>query len=261
MKILVNGIGGFMGREVAKLCEAGYRGASLGIGVDVSADGSDACCVASLSEVKNAREIDCVVDFSHHSCAPALLEFCKKNGLAAVVATTGHTEVEVAAIHAAAESIPVFFSANMSLGVALLLELAKTTAAALPEAEIEIIEKHHDRKLDAPSGTALMLANAICEVRPDAYPKTGRSGQGKRTCEEIGIHAIRMGNIVGEHEVIVGTPNQTITLKHEAHSRALFAEGALAAASFVCRMAPGLYDMKSLVGGEKKDAALSGAHA
>ena len=144
----------------------------------------------------------------------------------------------------------------MSLGVALLVELAKTAALAMPDAEIEIIEKHHDRKIDAPSGTALMIAKAITEVRPDAYNNLGRSGQGKRTQNEIGIHAIRMGNIVGEHEVIIGTQNQTITLKHEAHSRALFAEGAIAAAAFLVGCEPGLYDMKSLIGGKSKNEAL-----
>ena len=154
-------------------------------------------------------------------------------------------------IAAAAEKIPLFFSANMSLGVALLVELAKQAAAAFPEAEIEIIEKHHDRKVDAPSGTALMLADALCEVRPEATVNCGRSGQGKRTQGEIGIHAVRMGNIVGEHEVMIGTPNQTITLKHEAHSRALFAEGALAAAAFLIGKEVGIYDMKSLVSGTK----------
>ena len=148
---------------------------------------------------------------------------------------------------AAAEKIPLFFAANYSLGIALLIELAKKTAAAMPEAEIEIIEKHHDRKLDAPSGTALALAKAIQEVRPAAAINCGRSGQGKRTPDEIGIHAIRMGNIVGEHEVMIGTPNQTITLKHEAHDRALFAEGALAAAEFLCGKSAGLYDMQSLI--------------
>jgi 4-hydroxy-tetrahydrodipicolinate reductase len=140
----------------------------------------------------------------------------------------------------------------MSLGVALLVELAKTAAAAMPDAEIEIIEKHHNRKIDAPSGTALMIANAIMDVRPDAYTNLGRSGQGKRTPEEIGIHAIRMGNIVGEHEVILGTQNQSVTLKHEAHSRALFAEGALAAAAFIIGCEKGLYDMKSLINGAPK---------
>ena len=169
------------------------------------------------------------------------------NHLPLVLATTGQTDEERAEILAASEKIPLFFAANYSLGIALLIELAKKTAALMPDAEIEIIEKHHDRKLDAPSGTALAIAKAICEVRPAATIHNGRSGYGKRTPEEIGIHAIRMGNIVGEHEVIIGTPNQTLTLKHEAHSRSLFAEGALAAAEFLCDKPAGLYDMKSLV--------------
>ena len=147
----------------------------------------------------------------------------------------------------ASEYIPLFFSANYSFGIALLIDLAKKTAAAMPDAEIEIIEKHHDRKLDAPSGTAVAIANAITEVRPSAYAVTGRSGMGKRTKEEIGIHAVRMGNIVGEHEVIIGTPNQTITLKHEAHDRALFAEGALTAAKFLYNKPAGFYNMNDLI--------------
>ena len=250
MNILLNGICGHMGQEVVKLCNAGYRGAALAAGVDAFSQGGETVPVyKSYDEMTSAEGIDCIVDFSHHTCIGAIMEFAAANGVPAVIATTGHTEEEKAAIYAAAEKVPVFFSANMSLGVALLVELAKTAAAAMPEAEIEIIEKHHNRKLDAPSGTALMIANALCEVRPDAYVHNGRSGQGKRTPEEIGIHAIRMGNIVGEHEVIVGTQNQTITLKHEAHSRALFAEGALAAAAFLVNQKPGLYDMKSLVTG------------
>jgi 4-hydroxy-tetrahydrodipicolinate reductase len=177
------------------------------------------------------------------------LEYATSHGIPAVIATTGHTPEELAAIDAATEKIAVFRSANMSLGVALLVELAKITAKTFPDADIEIIEKHHNRKLDAPSGTALAIANALCEVRPEATVVTGRSGYGKRTPEEIGVHAIRMGNIVGEHEVVIGAPNQTITLKHEAHDRALFAEGALAAAEFLCKGLPaGLYDMTDLVG-------------
>ena len=236
-----------MGREVAKLCDAGYRGASLAVGVDVSADGTDAKCVSALSEVKNAAEIDCVVDFSHHSCAPALLEFCKENGLAAVIATTGHTPEEKEAIFAAAEKIPVFYSGNMSLGIALLIELAKNAAKTMPEAEIEIVEAHHNRKIDAPSGTALMISDAITSVRPETYAHMGRTGQGKRDPKEIGIHSLRMGNVVGIHEVILATQNQTITLKHEAHNRALFAEGALAAAEFLIGKGAGLYTMDDIV--------------
>lgn len=248
MRILINGIFGHMGREVASLCEAGYRGASLALGVDrEESEYAGVPVYSSFCDVPREAAIDCIVDFSHHSAAPALLAFARERGIPTVVATTGHTDDELAAIREAALDIPVFHSANMSLGVALLVELAKAAAVAMPEAEIEIIEKHHDRKLDAPSGTALMIADAITEVRPEAYTTLGRSGHGKRTKEEIGIHAIRMGNIVGEHEVIVGTPNQTLTLKHEAHSRALFAEGAIAAAAFIVSKSAGLYDMKSLV--------------
>ena len=135
----------------------------------------------------------------------------------------------------------------MSLGIALLVELAKLTAKTFPDADIEIIEKHHNRKLDAPSGTALLLANAIKEIRTKAKLIFGRSGHAKREVDEIGVHAIRMGNIIGEHEVIVGTDTQTITLKHEAHSRALFAEGAMAAAEFLVGKPAGMYDMKSMI--------------
>ena len=258
MNILLNGISGHMGKEVAALCQAGYRGVRLAMGVDPNSDGNEAVAVySSFDEIDTVADVDAIVDFSHHSCVGALLDFAVAKNIPTVIATTGHTPEEAERIRLAAEKIPVFFSANMSLGVALLVELAKNAAAAMPEAEIEIIEKHHDRKIDAPSGTALMIADALCEVRPEAYYNLGRSGHGKRTKEEIGIHALRMGNVVGEHEVILATQNQTITLKHEAHSRALFAEGALAAASYLVGAKAGLFDMKSLVGGKKKSEALT----
>ena len=246
MKILVNGYLGHMGREVAALAANGYRGAELVCGVDQAADLSGAVpCYAGFDGV--SETVECVVDFSHHSCTDALLRYCCAKGLPLVLATTGQTDDERAAIAEAAKQIPLFFAANYSLGVALLIELAKKTAAAMPDAEIEIIEKHHDRKLDAPSGTALAIARAIQSIRPECELNPGRSGMAKRTPTEIGIHAIRMGNIVGEHEVIVGTPNQTISLKHEAHSRALFAEGALAAAAWLVSKGPGLYDMSDML--------------
>ena len=188
-----------------------------------------------------------MIDFSHHSATEGLLAFVKKNHLPLVLATTGQTDEERAAILAASAEIPLFFASNYSLGVALLVELAKKAAAAMPDAEIEIIEMHHDRKIDAPSGTALTLAKALQEVRPGAEITCGRSGNAKRSKSEIGIQSVRMGNIVGVHEVMIGTNNQTITLKHEAHSRALFAEGALAAAEFLVGKPAGLYDMNSLV--------------
>ncbi len=255
MNILLNGCLGYMGREVSSLCDKGYRGAKLLFGVDPNADGASDKIYKSFSDIPSTDDVDCIVDFSHHLATPELLRFAKERRLPVVLATTGHTEEEIKEIKSASADIPVFYSGNMSLGIALLIELAKNVAAAMPEAEIEIIETHHNRKIDAPSGTALMIANAICEVREDAYTNLGRSGHGKRTLEEIGIHSVRMGNIVGIHEVVVGTENQTITLKHESHSRALFAEGALAAASFLVGMGAGIYDMKSLVSDEEKDVS------
>ena len=246
MKILLSGACGHMGQEVLKLAMAGFRGAQVVAGIDLNRN--DTCPVPCAADFASAEtNVDCIVDFSHHSATSALLDFAVSHNLPLVLATTGQTDDERSAICAASCRIPLFFAANYSMGIALLLELAKQTAAAFPEAEIEIVEKHHDRKLDAPSGTALALAEAIRTVRPEAWVNTGRSGNGKRTPEEIGIHAIRMGNIVGEHEVIIGTPNQTITLKHEAHSRALFAEGALAAAAFLQGKPAGLYNMQSLL--------------
>ena len=246
MNILICGVGGRMGREVAKLALDGVRGARVVAGFDVlPLDTREFPTYTDWNVVTG--EIDCIIDFSHHTATEALLNFAKENNIPVVIATTGHTDEEKNIILEAAKEIPVFHSANMSLGIALLVELAKNAAKAFPDADIEIIEKHHNRKLDAPSGTALLLANAIKEVRKSAKFIFGRGGQAKREREEIGIHAIRMGNIIGEHEVIVGTDTQTITLKHEAHSRALFAEGALAAADYLCGKPAGLYDMERMI--------------
>ena len=246
MNILICGVGGRMGREVAKLALDGVRGATVVAGFDViPVDTREFPTYTDWSLVK--EKIDCIIDFSHHTATEALLNFAKKNNIPVVIATTGHTDEEKNNILEAAKEIPVFHSANMSLGIALLVELAKSAAKAFPEADIEIVEKHHNRKLDAPSGTALLLANAIKEVRKSARFIFGREGLAKREADEIGIHAVRMGNIIGEHEVIVGTDTQTITLKHEAHSRALFAEGALAAADYLCGKTAGLYDMERMI--------------
>lgn len=238
-----------MGKEVARLACDGMRNSSLVCGIDAfgTADTEYGVpCYKSFDDAKNICA-DVMIDFSHHSVTPALLEFCISKNLPVVVATTGHDEKEQELIAEAAKKIPVFHSANMSLGVALLCELAKTAAKTMPDADIEIIEKHHNRKLDAPSGTALLLADAISTVRNSAFYVFGRGGQKKREKNEIGIHAIRMGNIVGEHEVIIGTDTQTITLKHEAHTRALFAEGAVSAAAFLSGKPAGLYAMKDIV--------------
>lgn len=246
MNILICGVGGRMGREVAKMTLDGIRGSVPVAGFDVlPVDTREFPTFTDWNEVD--VDVDCIIDFSHHSATEALLRYACDKNIPVVLATTGHTEEEKALIADASQRIALFHSANMSLGVALLVELAKTAAKTFPDADIEIIEKHHNRKLDAPSGTALLLANALKEVREKAKFVFGRSGQAKRQPEEIGIHAIRMGNIIGEHEVIVGTDTQTITLKHEAHSRALFAEGAIAAADFLIGKSAGLYDMKSMI--------------
>ena len=246
MKLLICGVGGRMGREVALLALDGCRGSEPVAGFDViPVDTRD---FPSYTDWQDVRETaDCIVDFSHHAGTKAMLDYAVAHKTPVVLATTGHTEDELAAIHKAAESVAIFFSANMSVGVALLAELAKQTAKALPDAEIEIIEKHHNRKLDAPSGTALMLAEAIRTVRTKARLVFGRHGNAKRDPDEIGVHAIRMGNIVGDHEIIVGTDSQTITLRHEAHSRALFAEGAISAAAFLVGKPAGLYRMQDLL--------------
>jgi 4-hydroxy-tetrahydrodipicolinate reductase len=165
-----------------------------------------------------------------------------------VVGTTGHTPEEKALIDAASKEIPVFFTGNVSMGIAVLCRLAKEAASYFPNADIEIVEVHHTRKVDAPSGTALMLYNAIKEVRPNATANCGRSGEGKRTKDEIGIHALRLGNVVGIHEVHINTGNQSRTLKHESGSRAMLADGAVAAARFMEGKPAGLYNMEDILG-------------
>ncbi|MBQ7499568.1 MAG: 4-hydroxy-tetrahydrodipicolinate reductase [Clostridia bacterium] len=245
MKIIVNGALGFMGREVVRLCREGYRGASLAGACDKNADGSDGVA-DSLKDI--TEDADCLVDFSHHLATKDIIDYAAARKMPLVIATTGQDNYELAMIKRAAETIPVFHSANMSLGIALLCELAVTAAKAMPDADIEIVEVHHNRKLDAPSGTALMLADEIKSVRENADFVYGRHGNQKRTATEIGIHALRLGNVVGEHEVILATATQKITLRHEAQTRSLFAEGAVAAAGFLIGQRPGLYTMKDIVG-------------
>ena len=244
MKIIINGAGGRMGKEVVRLAEEGFGGASVAAKVDISYE-TNGDEYKKLADFSGAA--DCIIDFSHHSATAEITEYAVENNIPAVIASTGQTPEEIELIKAASKKVPIFLSANMSLGVALLVELAKTTAKNFPYADIEIIEKHHNRKLDAPSGTALLVAEAIKSVREKTKFVFGRHGQTKRTPEEIGIHAVRMGNIIGEHEVIVGTDTQTITLKHEAHSRALFAEGAIKAAAFLQGKPAGLYNMESMI--------------
>lgn len=211
----------------------------------VSIDGENgvAKTFAELGDVKP----DVVVDFSHHSAAPQAAEYAVRQGCALVVGTTGHSEEEKAAIFAAAKEIPVFYAGNMSLGIAVLCRLAKEAAKSFPNADIEIVEVHHNRKVDAPSGTARMLFEAVKEVRPQATAHCGRAGEGKRTADEIGISSLRMGGVVGIHEVHICTDTQRLTLKHEACDRGMFADGAKAAAEFIQGKKAGLYNMTHLL--------------
>lgn len=244
MKVIVNGALGRMGIELTKLICDNYRGAPLAAMVDARAEPTDNL-FGKLSDFDGSADV--IIDFSHHSAVRELLPYAVKRRLPVVIATTGHDEEELAEIRNAAEKIPVFHSANMSLGIATLCSFAKRAAALFPDADIEIVETHHVNKLDAPSGTALMLADAMKEVRPGAVLLCGRNGMKKRGENEIGISSLRLANVVGTHEVILSTESQTITLKHEAHSRALFAEGAVAAAEFLCTQKNGLYNIYDMV--------------
>ena len=239
MRAVVCGANGAMGKLICEILGDEVVG-------KVSIDGANG--VPKTFEELGEVAADVVVDFSHHTAIADVLNYTKKIGAAAVIGTTGHTAEEKTLIYAAAEEIPVFYAGNVSLGIAVLCRLVKDAVKYFPDADVEIVEIHHTRKVDAPSGTAHMLFNAIKEVRPNAYENCGRAGEGKRTKDEIGIHALRMGNVVGIHEVHINTGNQTLTLKHESGSRAMLADGAVAAARFMEGKGKGLYDMESILG-------------
>ncbi len=260
MKILISGICGRMGTQLVSA--AAYEHTLVGVDKDRSAS-LGIPTVSNFEEAEAETDIfgnaECIIDFSHHTLTPALLAFATRHNIPAVIATTGHTEKEKQAITDASRHIPLFYSANLSIGIALLAESAKRIASALPFAEIEIVETHHSGKLDSPSGTALSLANEIISCRPGSYTVCGRSGQVKRGSREIGIHSLRMGNHAGEHSIIIATPSQTLTLTHTVHDRAVFAEGALIAAHFIAGAErAGLYTMNDLQGSQnnKSEAAL-----
>lgn len=242
MRIIINGAGGRMGKALRTMAQ--QKGIEVAAMIDpfVKEEGM----LSALGEFDG--HADCIIDFSHHSGVKELLDYGTEKGLPVIVCTTGHTEEELAAIVQASQRIPVFRSGNMSLGIAVLTRLAADAAKMFPDADIEIVESHHNQKLDVPSGTALMLAKAVQSVREDSTLLVGRHENGKRTRQEIGIHSLRMGNTVGIHEVIINTGTQLITLKHEAQDRSLFAEGALSAAQFMVGKTPGLYNMDDIVG-------------
>ena len=211
----------------------------------VSLDGENG--VARTFDELAPNDADIIIDFSHHTAIADVVAYARTHNCAVVVGTTGHTPEEKALVSEAAKELPVFFSGNMSLGIAVLCRLAKEAAKWFPDADIEIVEVHHNRKVDAPSGTAHMLFNAIAQVRPEAVENCGRAGEGKRTKNEIGVSSLRMGNVVGIHEVHIYTPSQTLTLRHEAGNRGMLADGAVDAARFICGKKPGLYNMEDLL--------------
>ncbi len=233
-----------MGKEVERAAE--LRGINVVFGVDPQVSGDETIPVAPDFKAADTT-VDCIIDFSHHSSTRELLEFAVSNKIPLVLATTGQTEDEKSEIYEAAKKIPLFFASNYSLGITLLTETAKKIVSTMPDADVEIIEYHHNRKADAPSGTALSIFEALKEVRSDAEANTDRCNSGKRHKNEIGISSVRMGNICGIHEILISTRYQTITLKHEAHTRAVFAEGALVAAEFIVSKNPGLYTIKNLL--------------
>ena len=244
MRIIVNGACGRMGKEVVAAAQNGCLNAELAAACDVIHPELNCPCYTNLSDI--IEDCDVLIDFSHHSATKTVLDFALLHGIPAVIATTGQTEEEKQLIEKAAKQIPVFYAGNMSIGIALLVSLVKTAVQTFPDADVEIVETHHNQKLDVPSGTALMIARGVEQARENTTLCIGRHENGKRPAGEVGIHSIRMGKVVGIHEVHINTGSQTITLKHEAHSRALFAEGALHAAAFVCDKPAGLYSLQDL---------------
>ena len=245
--ILVQGIHGRMGRALVAL--AGERvDCRVVAGVDTAA----LPCPVPVFSALDAVDIhaDVLIDFSSPAAAEAAIQYCGTHRLPCVICTTGLNERQQEALRALSHTVPVFQSANMSLGVNLLIELAKQANAVLgTDFDIEIIEKHHHNKLDAPSGTALMIADALREASPVPYePVYDRhTRRTKRAQTEIGIHAVRGGSIVGEHEVLFAGPQEVITLSHSAASREVFANGALNAALFLAKQPAGMYTMKDLI--------------
>ena len=246
-RILLSGCNGKMGRVIAR-CVKEREDCEIVAGVDLNTDDCDFTVFTSIADCDVS--VDVVIDFSHPSCLISILEYCRANKVPAVIATTGLTKEQVTLIHAASTVIPVFFSANMSIGVALLSALAQKAALVLGNGfDIEIVEKHHNQKLDAPSGTALMLADAIKGVREgeSEYVYERHSVRQKRQPAEIGISSVRGGTIVGEHEVIFAGHDEVISLTHTAQSKEIFAVGSINAALFLQGRAPGCYAMADMM--------------
>ena len=249
VKILLSGCSGRMGRVITQLASEDPD-VCIAAGVDLfQAENSEYPIYASFSEC--TADVDVIIDFSSPKVFDEMMDFCLEKNVPAVVCTTGLSEEQLARLEKVSGSVAVLRSANMSLGVNLLMKLLREAAPALAAAgfDIEIVERHHNRKKDAPSGTAIALADSINEAMDGrysyVYDRSGRYEQ--RKPDEIGISAVRGGSIVGEHEVIFAGMDEVVELKHTAYSRALFAKGAVAAAKFLAGKEAGYYNMSHVI--------------
>ena len=246
--IILCGANGKMGKVISN-CIKAYPECKIVAGIDLYTEGATDFPIYSSFD-KVTEKADVIIDFSNPALLDSLLDFAKTNTLPVVIATTGYSAEQTEKIKLAAKDIPVFFTFNMSLGINLLVALSKKAASILGDSfDIEIVEKHHNLKVDAPSGTAIMLANAVNEALDDKMMFTydRHSKREKRAKNEVGIHSIRGGTIVGEHDVIFAGHDEVITLSHHAASKEVFAEGSIKAAVFLARKTAGLYDMNDIV--------------
>lgn len=247
IRIILCGANGKMGRVIQSVVAA-REDCEITAGVDLNTESSDFPVYSSFDEIKEAADV--IIDFSNPALLNSLLDYSIKKTMPVVIATTGYDENQKKQIEDAAKKTPVFFTYNMSMGINLLANLAKKAVSILGnEFDIEIVEKHHNQKIDAPSGTALMLADAICEEidKPMKYEYDRHSKREKRTKNEIGLHAIRGGTIVGEHDIIFAGRDEIITLSHSARSKEVFAVGAVNAAVFMADKEAGIYTMKEMI--------------
>ena len=247
-RIILCGCNGRMGRILTE-CIRQRCDCTVVAGFDINTENNAGFPVFASPD--NCQvEADVIIDFSHPASLPGVLRFAKAHRIPAVIATTGLSEADLAAIDEAGTLIPVFHSANMSLGINLLAALARQAAAVLGEGfDVEIVEKHHNQKIDAPSGTALMLADAVAEGLPYEPERVfdRHAVRQKRAPHEIGFSAIRGGTIVGEHDILFCGRDEVITLSHSAASKELFATGAISAALFLCGKPAGRYTMSDVV--------------
>ncbi len=250
VKVIMHGCNGKMGQTISGLIAADEE-IEIVAGVDARDEGSNPYPVfADIAEC--TVEADAVIDFSVAAAVDGLLDYCVERQVPCVLCTTGLSERQLAKVKDASQKVAVLKSANMSLGINMLLKLLKEAAEILAPAgfDMEIVEKHHNQKVDAPSGTALALADSINEQMDHAYEYVYDRSQvrEKRTDKEIGISAVRGGTIVGDHDVIFAGADEVVTFSHRAYSKAVFGKGAIQAAKFLKGRPAGMYDMADVIG-------------